>query len=492
MKLRGWRTTVVAVGVLAAGCTASGGQGSPAASALTSATDVPAPGASTPAVPAPAPNETAPNQTAPHAASCPTSYAPPDPKRPVTTLRFDIAPDHRSVAATESIDFTPDADISELVFRLTANTAPTYATGTGITVTSAHADHGGQKAVYERAGAAAKSQGGLLRIPFARKVGAGTTVHADLTFRLVIGAGAFDRFGSAGGIVWFASAHPLLAWERGYGWHKEPMIQFTAESATSEAANTDLTVSAPARDVVLMSGQPKSASGGGTRHTWHSTITAARDVSVAAGPFVTRDVKINDVDVRVGALTKAQLPMIIADEKFALAGLARYFGPFPFPNLTLALLPLSGGGIEYPSSIFLLGEERLVTVHETAHQWFYAMVGNSQAQHAWLDEAFASYAEQLLDNDQPPSNELDLPDPVDKPTASYGADSRRYYATTYDKGAAALHAARAAAGADKFDAALRCYVNTQAWTIADPADLAKALTGLPAALAVLKRAGALH
>ena len=43
----------------------------------------------------------------------------------------------------------------------------------------------------------------------------------------------------------------------------------------------------------------------------------------------------------------------------------------------------------------------------------------------------------------------------------------------------------------KFDAALRCYVNANAWRIARPADVAKALAGLPASLTVLQDAGAL-
>ena len=43
----------------------------------------------------------------------------------------------------------------------------------------------------------------------------------------------------------------------------------------------------------------------------------------------------------------------------------------------------------------------------------------------------------------------------------------------------------------KFDAALRCYVNANAWRIAKPTDLAKALAGLPASTKVLQDAGAL-
>ena len=46
--------------------------------------------------------------------------------------------------------------------------------------------------------------------------------------------------------------------------------------------------------------------------------------------------------------------------------------------INLARLPISGGGIEYPGAILLLDDSRVVTVHELAHQWFYAMVGNSR------------------------------------------------------------------------------------------------------------------
>ena len=66
-----------------------------------------------------------------------------------------------------------------------------------------------------------------------------------------------------------------------------------------------------------------------------------------------------------------------------------------------------------------------------------------------------------------------------------------YVRLAYGKGGAALLAAREAAGAEAFDAALRCYVDANAWTIATPDDVAAALADLPAALDVLTEAGAL-
>ncbi|HEY2985984.1 MAG TPA: M1 family aminopeptidase [Jatrophihabitantaceae bacterium] len=424
--------------------------------------------------------------------ACPTSYAAPDPKRPRVRLAFAISADLATVQGTEHVEFTPDLPITELVFRLTANTAPTVAAGNKIVVHKATADHGARAATYTTSGAAPSTQGGLLHIPFASRIPAGTTVSADLTFTVTLGRGAFDRFGrTSSGYAWFASAHPLLAWERGGGWHTEPMIKFTAESATSEAMQTDLTVIAPAADTVIMSGDPPKGPPKGGFRTWHSTIDAARDVSIAVGPFAVVDTTVNGVKLRVGAPSARERDQAVPLFKEAITAHAKRFGPFPFPSLSVAQVPAGGGGIEYPSSILMLGLSRVVAVHETAHQWFYAMVGDSQAQHAWLDEAFASYAEQLADGSQPPLDSLTEPGNVDRPTASYGGDVGDYYSVTYDKGAAALHAARAAAGPARFDAAIRCYVNANAWRIANPSDLRRALNGLPGALAVLRKAHAL-
>ncbi len=88
------------------------------------------------------------SSTAPSSSStaCPTTYAAPDPHRPVVALAFVVSNDLASVTGTEHISFTPDLPITELVFRLTANTTPTVAEGNSIHVDSARADHGGRRA----------------------------------------------------------------------------------------------------------------------------------------------------------------------------------------------------------------------------------------------------------------------------------------------------------------------------------------------------------
>ena len=360
----------------------------------------------------PTPSSSAPSSSAPPSAStaaCPTHYAAPDPKRPRVSLAFTVSNDLSTVNGTEHIAFTPDRPITELVFRLTANTKPTVAAGNRIVVHTATADHGGGRYRFSAANAAAGTQGGLLRIPFARTIPAGTTVHATTTFTLTLGLGSFDRFGRQAGYAYFGSAAPLLSWQRGFGWHAEDLIDFTAESATSEAMDTDLTVTAPGADTVIASGDPADPPKSSGPRTWHSHIAAARDVSVSVGPFSVSDTTVEGVKLRLGAYSQAIRDELVPEFQRAIRELAARNGPFPFPSLSVARLPASGGGIEYPSSILMLDGSRLVAVHETAHQWFYAMVGDSQALHPWLDEAFAEYSEQLVDNDAPPGQRAQRP-----------------------------------------------------------------------------------
>lgn len=484
-----WLALLAVLALLAGSCSnTTGGLGRPGAAGSAS-TESPAP--------EPAPSGSRPSGSPPPA-SCPGQPAAPDANRPVIELDFDVADDLTSVRGVETVRFVPDLPTDRLVFRLTANTGPSVDQGNRVDVSSARAQPGGQSPQYERAGADASTQGGLLIIPLDRTVPAGTAISADIEFRVTLGAQSFDRFGRSGGYAWFASAQPLLAWERGVGWHTEPMLQFTAESATSEAASTTVTVTAADGLTVLMAGNPASPTPAGAgRASWRSDQAAARDVSVAVGPFAVRDANATDssgraVPLRIGATSEAAASALAAEFVRAVSELSDLLGPFPFPALSVARLPGGGGGIEYPGSILMLDSSRQVAVHETAHQWFYGMVGNSQAEHAWLDEAFASWAEQVVDGGHAGVSALTAPGPVDKPTADYGRDEGTYYFVTYDKGAAALHAASAAVGGDSFQAAIRCYVNANAWTIADPADVAAALVDLPAAAEILQDAGALR
>jgi hypothetical protein len=274
-------------------------------------------------------------------------------------------------------------------------------------------------------------------------------------------------------------------------------VRIVGETATSPAADTRIRVSAPEALTVLMTGaqDPPSAPQAG-RRTWTAAEPAARDASVAVGRFTTRDARTADgVHVTVGVLPGSDLDVdrLLGWTTGAISRLTGTLGAFPYRTLTVPYLGEYGGGIEYPGSIQLAAANRPVLVHEVAHMWFYGMVGDDQFRDPWLDEAFASYAEGLVD--PPPAaatrRALQVRGDVGAAIGDFPTTDA-YFRVVYGKGEAALLTARQRAGAAAFDAAVRCYVNARAWTVATPADVGAALAALPAAVRVLLDAGALR
>jgi hypothetical protein len=91
----------------------------------------------------------------------------------------------------------------------------------------------------------------------------------------------------------------------------------------------------------------------------------------------------------------------------ALALYQELFGPYPRQTLSVVEADFLDG-MEYDGLFFLSdgfyntysgtpGEYlTAIAAHETAHQWWYALVGNDQAMEPWLDEALCTYSERIF------------------------------------------------------------------------------------------------
>ncbi len=79
----------------------------------------------------------------------------------------------------------------------------------------------------------------------------------------------------------------------------------------------------------------------------------------------------------------------------AFKAMEALLGPYPYP--TLRVVQSSGAyGMESPGMIWIptgapSANLRYLTAHETAHQWFYGIVGNDQARQPFADEAAADF-----------------------------------------------------------------------------------------------------
>ena len=119
------------------------------------------------------------------------------------------------------------------------------------------------------------------------------------------------------------------------------------------------------------------------------------------------------------------------------------------------------------------------TAHEIAHQWFFAMVGNDQAEDPWLDEAFATYAEDLFYERYYPEyrdwhweNYISAHNPYGKIDISIyeGGELTEYRNVVYRNGAVFLKELRETIGDDAFFSFLKEYVQQYRYDIVTTED----------------------
>ena len=439
----------------------------------------------------------------------PVPPAQPSPQRPVVSLAFDVASDLRSATGREDVVVTPDLPTCELVFRATPNKPTAARTGSALEVTSARVGGTPVTPRTEAAGAPAGSPGALVVLPLPQCAAAGTPVRAELAFTLRLGADADERIGvsPSTGTAWFGSGFPLLTWIRGEGWTRDPEVTIYGESTTSEDFRlAALDVTAPSNLAVAGTGVAGGASpgptGGTTTHRF--TADAVRDVAVAVGRYRVTERTVAG-GVRLHLFTPASgvrvAPEIWADElDGALRDTTGLLGAYPYQDLWVAIAPAQSDGTEFPSALQFGDVSRAtlrpLAIHELAHQWFYAAVGNNQSRDPWIDEAFATWTEKTIVGRDGDDTLASVPGAVagrlgwSMPRWT-GLGFDRYVSGVYTQGAAALTEARRRAGPERFDGAVRAYLATNTHRVVRVDDVTRAFADVPEAQDTLRRAGAL-
>jgi hypothetical protein len=70
------------------------------------------------------------------------------------------------------------------------------------------------------------------------------------------------------------------------------------------------------------------------------------------------------------------------------------FGKYPYPQYSF--IQGGDGGMEYPMATLLSGPGIGTVIHEWMHSWYQMILGTNESMYAWMDEGFASYAEDIV------------------------------------------------------------------------------------------------
>ncbi len=352
--------------------------------------------------------------------------------------------------------------------------------------------------------------GRRLTVELSAPLAIGCALQAELVYRLAVppvGTGLNALNGYFGYTVrqmnlghWLAT----VAVNRSGEWISHDAVQI-GEQIVAESANWDVTltvINAPSDMTIAAPGQldrPENA-------VWHYQLDGSREFAASLSDEF--NVTLQDapdgtmVELysfreaasggTTGAVDGAGHALLVAVNSLGMY--SDLFGAFPYPRFVVVEGDFADG-MEFSGMVFVgrdwfrgfTGEPggylTIITVHEVAHQWWYARVGNDQAVTPWLDEALATYSEYVFFEEFYPdlrdwwwefrvnsfvrSQSDYIAASVDSPVYTFST-VRQYINAVYLRGARMLHALREDLGTDPFFDWLRRYSEAGANRVVTP------------------------
>ena len=229
----------------------------------------------------------------------------------------------------------------------------------------------------------------LLRVYLNAKKGQRVSVY--IKFRVLLSNFA-HRLGSGEQVVNLGNFYPVLCvYEKEYIFCPYYNI---GDTFYSEVANYKVDLLCDGEYIVASSGFCEKVENlyGKTKYTY--SLNNARDFAFCLSKYFKVDKQTyNGVDIYYYYLNGESEVDLIKNS-------LNYFNSFysyPYKTYSVCQTDFCYGGMEYPALVYinksLLEQEKYLTiVHETAHQWWYGIVGNNQITNACLDEGLTEFS----------------------------------------------------------------------------------------------------
>ncbi|HET9755534.1 MAG TPA: hypothetical protein VFP66_03465 [Candidatus Limnocylindrales bacterium] len=262
--------------------------------------------------------------------------------------------------------------------------------------------------------------------------------------------------------------------------HGDPFV-------TPVSPEVAVTLRADRRLVVASTADRASVSSDGL--TQRFVARNVRDVTITAAPdFRTATVLVGSTKVRYYYRSSANRALVVDAAADAFRAMQSRLGPYPYP-IYKVVQSAGGYGMESPGMTWIpygVGSANLryLVAHETAHQWFYGLVGNDQARQPFADEALADFVARDVTGTRRASR--CATGRLDRSIYSY--TSGCYYEIVYIQGGNLLNQVRSRMGSTLFWSTLKQYVADRRYRISNTQTLLKTLDdATPADLSTLFR-----
>ncbi|NCB48125.1 MAG: M1 family peptidase [Clostridia bacterium] len=237
----------------------------------------------------------------------------------------------------------------------------------------------------------------ILNVDLFQEIFPGEGVSIQIVFEVLL-PNCVHRFGYGDNTYNFGNFYPIACvFENGefvqdnYGSNGDPFY--------SETANYNVTISCDDDFTLASSGTQKSKSVENGNIVTTISASAVRDFAfVLSKKFSVISENVDGVTVSYYYYDDENALKSLQTGVKAIKTFSNLFGSYPYETYSVVKTNFIHGGMEYPNLVYIsdtvesYDDYLNVIVHETAHQWWYNMVGSNACEYAWLDEGLTEFS----------------------------------------------------------------------------------------------------
>ncbi|MBO5910413.1 MAG: M1 family metallopeptidase, partial [Clostridia bacterium] len=209
------------------------------------------------------------------------------------------------------------------------------------------------------------------------------------------------RFGYVDNNVNLANFYPIACVYDNNGWSKNP-YHSNGDPFYSDMANYYVNFSCDSDLICAFSGKAQSTTDQNTTY-YNIENKCVREFAIMLSKdFKTLSKTNNDIEFTYYYLNDETPNKALQCAIDCINTFSELYYPYPYNTYTIVQSNFVYGGMEYPmlslisNNIDNYDDYLNVIVHETAHQWWYSLVGNDEYTNPWLDEALTEFSTLLF------------------------------------------------------------------------------------------------
>ncbi len=320
----------------------------------------------------------------------------------------------------------------------------------------------------------------ILNVKLNKGLKANENIKIDIKFNVKL-PNSEGRFGYGENTINITNWFPIACVYDNRGWNTKS-YETIGDPFYSDISNFKVTILSPTKYDIATTGKVIERKTDNKKDMNKIEAKNVRDFAfILSDKFHIEKDNINNVKIATYNLNSKYSKLATDVARDSIKIFSDMFGQYPYENYSVIASDFYIGGMEYPNlsmidkslysdmNKFLL---EYVIAHETAHQWWYGVIGNDESSEPWIDEALTEYSTILYFEKKYGSDAASrLMEMMDIQTRSYSdkdifkstdqyKSSTEYSLNVYTKGAVMFHKIREEVGDKVFFNTLREYYET--------------------------------